>query len=121
MTGVQTKIIGGLLGVIALGFLFFMWRSAEHRLTLTKIELTKVEAKAIALEKRTTQLERAALERLEDTDQIEGMKKDLTDAIQSAAKPGLAPGPTSVALGCARLRQAGRAGSDAFKRVCGGR
>lgn len=68
---------------------------------------------------RLALFERAAISRAADEAALSTMSSDLNDAIDKAAIPGTAPGPATIALDCARLRQAGRTAGPAYTRICG--
>lgn len=114
------RIILPVGALLVLAVVFLLWRDAVHTNdTLTARLLVKTQ-EAERLSKRADDLEREAIERLADDAAIEKLGKGMTDAINATtpAQQTATPSAVSVALGCARLREAGAA-SDAFKRICG--
>lgn len=106
--------------------LYFAWQTAEAgrieqkaaNRVLAKNNATLRSERDYA-RNQTAVMERAAVARVADGKAIDTMSKDLNDAIDKAKAPGTAPGPATTALGCQRLRQAGRTASAAYRRVCG--
>jgi len=73
-----------------------------------------------ALTVELTAKETASRERQDDTDAVAQIKEQLTDAIKDMPA-GKAPSPAAVAVGCERLRQAGRTASAQYLSICGRR
>ncbi len=115
---IRVTVAIGTVAVIACLALALLWQRADARADKLAIDLRAEQARADAMEKRSNQLERAAMERLADEQAVDKLGKDLNDAIKNVP-PSAAPSAASVALGCARLRAAGSTTGDAFKRVCG--
>jgi len=109
-----------LIALVGLFSLYVLWQRAETQLLATSTELTAANRERERLATRNQDLEREAIERLADDAAIEKLGKGMTDAINATtpAQQAATPSAVSVALGCARLREAG-ATSDAFKRICG--
>ncbi|WP_287459181.1 hypothetical protein [Sphingomonas sp.] len=103
---------------IAILVLVIMWQSAASRADQAEKKYAQAAADLDAERKRANQLEQTALQRLADQATVDAMGRIFNDAIDAA--PGGAPGASTVALGCERLRRAG-ATSDTFKRICSGR
>ncbi|MBI0474205.1 hypothetical protein D9601_02345 [Sphingomonas sp. MA1305] len=104
------------LAVVA--WLWTGWSHADARADDLKGQLIDQTARADALQKKVAAMAQADAERALDGDKLDQMKDDLTHAIDAAPK-GNAPGPASVAVGCARLRAQGNTASAAYRRVCG--
>ena len=115
MTWLRIALPAG--AAIALLVLIILWQSASHRAEKAAQDLAAETTRADRQKKRADQLEQAALQRLADQAAVDAMGGKYNEAID-AAPPG-APGASSVALGCERLRRSG-ATSDTFKRICGG-
>jgi hypothetical protein len=107
-------ILGGLLLLFAVGLaLDLQGRSdakarAEAERAIANVEAMKTNEKANA---------NAAEDRVKDAEQVLELKEELTDAV--AQVPDDVPDPVAVALGCERLRQAGK--DTAAIPACGGR
>lgn len=105
-------------GVALLAWLWLGWGAAARRADRLDDQLRQERARTIAAERRIAAMARAEVERAADDRHLDSMRKDLTDAI-AAVPPGGAPDAASVALGCARLRRAGRTDAAAYRRLCG--
>lgn len=114
------RIILPIGAVLAMVFLYVMWSDAASARDDYKAQLKDANTEITRLARRNDDLETEAVERLVDETAVEKMGKKLTDAIDAVppAQQSAAPSAATVALGCARLRQAG-ATTDAFKRICG--
>jgi len=105
--------------IIVILFLIVLWQGAADNVSRLEREVKIANAAIADRDMRINDLEVQATEKLADDTAITKAKEELHDAIKDIPA-GVAPSPASVALGCARLRQAG-ATSPAFKRVCGNR
>lgn len=85
---------------------FLLGQCSGARNERAKVALAIEKANTKALETDATANDHASSTRVEDAVQNANTKKDLYDAI--AKVPDSVPGPARVALGCQRLRKAGK-------------
>ncbi|WP_203309749.1 hypothetical protein [Sphingomonas beigongshangi] len=98
-------------------WLWLGWSHADNRADKLQTQLTTQTARAEAAERKVKAMAQADAERAMDDSKIDQMKDDLTHAISTAPK-GTAPGPATLALGCARMRAAGRTASPTYSAKC---
>ncbi len=105
--------------LLALAVLFLLWRDQKRENGMLEERLLAKTEEIQRLNRVNDSLEREAWERLADDAAIDKLGKEMNRAIDATtpAQQAATPSAVSVALGCARLRQAG-ATSDTFKRIC---
>lgn len=105
--------------LLALAVLFLLWRDEKRENGVLEARLLAKTEEIQRLNRVNDSLEREAWERLADDAALDKLGKEMTRAIDATtpAQQAATPSAVSVALGCARLRQAG-ATSDTFKRIC---
>lgn len=105
--------------LLALAVLFLLWRDEKRENGMLEARLLTKTEEIQWLNRVNDSLEREAWERLADDAALDKLGKEMNRAIDATtpAQQAATPSAVSVALGCARLRQAG-ATSDTFKRIC---
>lgn len=105
------KIAGGIILalLIAAIWLWIGWDGAADARDQARLELAQAEAEIALLRKDAALKEQAAEERQADTAEVAQAEKEMVDAIKDVPDEG--PDAVRVALGCERLRRAGRVGA----------
>ena len=108
IASLMTKVLGGVSLALALaaGVFYFQARHRAERIDALEISLADAEARTVVLEETIRLREISAGERAADIKEVDKLEEDLIDAVR--AMPDSTPGPARVALGCLRLRAAGK-------------
>lgn len=119
MTLSYLRIILPVGALLVLAVLFMLWRDEKRENGILEARLLAKTEEIQRLNRVNDSLEREAWERLADDAALDKLGKEMNRAIEATtpAQQAATPSAVSVALGCARLRQAG-ATSDTFKRIC---
>lgn len=118
----DARVIGSATIIVAvtIGLLLHAWQAELARADDAEAVAEAERQARGSAERQLKDAHQTAMERAADDQAIEALGKDMTDAIDRAAAkaPGKAPGPATIALGCARLRAAGLAASSEYQRQC---
>lgn len=124
LTSARIKMLGAVAILAVIGALYASLVTQNRRIDAMKVERAQLIAdKALliaavkSLETNLAAKEQASIERQADTKAVDDMKEELHDAIRDI-KPGTAPGAATLALGCERLRRAGKTGTYQYLSVC---
>jgi hypothetical protein len=107
-------ILGGLLLLAGLALTLYLMGRSDGR---AKADAERAVANVEAMKTNEKANTNAAEDRVTDAEQVLELKEELTDAV--AEIPDDVPDPVAVALGCERLRKAGK--DTASIPACGGR
>lgn len=117
-----TRVAGSIMIVVAVAFglLLNAWQVTIARADVAEATVAAEQELRKSAERELREERQTAAERAADEQAIETLGKDMSDAIDKAAAraPGAAPGPATLALGCARLRAAGLTASANYQRQC---
>ena len=115
--GLSKRLAGILAPILTIGvvllLLWALWARGERleeQRDEARNELALADARIVLLEADAALKETAAEERQADTAATVKMEKELVDAI--ATVPDTQPDAVRIALGCQRLRRAGRLSAD---------
>jgi hypothetical protein len=111
-SALTSKIFGAAALALLLAAAFLWWRldAKSEALVEAKADLAQADARIVLLEADAALKETAAEERQADTAATVKLEKELVDAIASV--PDTQPDTVRIALGCERLRRAGRLYTD---------
>lgn len=113
----QALVIGGAVALlVAVLWVKGQRDDARRERDAARTELSQAKADLALMRTDAAAKERAAVERGTDTAAVAAQTKELTDAIKTV--PDTAPDAVRVALGCQRLRQAGRTPDADLPAVC---